>query len=152
MEENLTFKDKLWNKEEFIYETITNEIKMIETIFFAFNQYKNLHDEYSEKLEFINTNFFDLSEFKVNKDSTYFQIITNFKNLLTNISNIHKNLSENLNNLLTEDLKNICVNKFEEIRKLNENYQQTKKNLFNSKKKLEEAKNIYNDDSIKKLI
>ena len=151
MEENLTFKDKLWNKEEFIYETITNEIKMIETIFFAFNQYKNLHDEYSEKLEFINTNFFDLSEFKVNKDSTYFQIITNFKNLLTNISNIHKNLSENLNNLLTEDLKNICVNKFEEIRKLNENYQQTKKNLFNSKKKLEEAKNIYNDDSIKKL-
>ena len=73
MEENLTFKDKLWNKEEFIYETITNEIKMIETIFFAFNQYKNLHDEYSEKLEFINTNFFDLSEFKVNKDSTYFR-------------------------------------------------------------------------------
>jgi len=151
MEENLTFKDKLWNKEDFIYEIITNEIKMIETIFFVFNQYKNLHDEYSEKLDFINANFFDLNEFKVNKESTYFQIITNFKNLFTNISNIHKNLSEKLNNLLTEDLKNICINKFEEIRKLNENYQQSKKNLFNSKKKLEEAKNLYNDDSIKKL-
>ena len=45
MEENLSYKDKLWNKEEFIYETITNEIKMIEMIFFVFNQYKNLHDE-----------------------------------------------------------------------------------------------------------
>ena len=151
MEENLTYKEKLWNKEEFVYETISNEIKMIEMIFFVFNQYKNLHDEYSEKLDFINENFFDLNEFKINKESSYFQIISNMKKLFTNISNVHKNLSEKLNNLLTEDLKNICINKFEEIRKLNEDYQNSKKNLFNSKKKLEEAKNLYNDDSIKKL-
>ena len=94
MEENLTYKEKLWNKEEFVYETISNEIKMIEMIFFVFNQYKNLHDEYSEKLDFINENFFDLNEFKINKESSYFQIISNMKKLFTNISNVHKNYTE----------------------------------------------------------
>ena len=64
------------------------------------------------------------------------------KKLFTNISNVHKNLSEKLNNLLTEDLKNICINKFEEIRKLNEDYQNSKK-IFLIQKKNSKKQKIY---------